>query len=432
MYKQRSLYKICPTMPTHYRMINKFIKPSFMLYSNQEDQGDVTIEKLSNEIYFSDIDTSEDLSDIFKLQNDQKGLQVVLEGDPGSGKTTIVNEIACSWANDVMLNNIKLLLIVNFQDINLHKQSLKKFQDLLKFLKVATKCAAYFEQLAGEGLMVILDGYHEPPTAAKNPQISKLFVSLVGRKILSKCTLMMTTQTAISLSVNAHSDQIRIAKIVGLCRQDRNDYLINHLSPETYQLYFQNRTSVDYFCYNPWNLEMFLWCLKSDPSTGCISDSLKQADLIDKYISLNISHVSGHTHFTCTQEEFIMSVKKSLAYLAYEKLVKGKFVFSEKSFKKYQFKKDYVTRSLLPQDENKTDKYTFVHAIIQTYLAALHILWNGISCCRSWVKFDRPNLHFLKIYVAVCKKNLSLLPIKNTFQTTLTYSKIFPHFLTKQ
>ena len=416
MYKEQSLYKTPHILPTHNHMIKKFIKPTFMLYSNQEDQGDVTIEKLSNEIYFSNIDKSEKLSDIFKLQNDQKGLQVVLVGDPGSGKTTIVNEIVCSWANDDMLNNIKLLLIVNFQDINLHKHSIKNFQNLLKFLNVATKCAAYFERLAGEGLMIILDGYHEPPTAAKNLKISQFFVSLVGRKILPKCTLMMTTQTAISLSVNAHSDQIRIAKIVGLCRQARNDYLINYLSPETYQLYFENRTCIDYLCYNPWNLEMFLCCINSDPST-----SLKQADLIDKYINMNISHVSGHTHFTCTQKEFIMTVKKSLALLAYEKLVKGKFVFSEKTFKKYQFKKDYVTYSLLPQDESKADKYTFAHAIIQTYLAALHILRNGISCCRSWVKFDRPHLYFLKIYAAICKKTPSLLPVKEN-----SYLLIFP------
>ena len=405
MYKERSLYKTHHILSTHNHMIKKFIKPTFMLYSNQEDQGDATIEKLSNEIYFSNIDESEELSDIFKSQNNQKGLQVVLEGDPGSGKTTIVNEIACSWANDNMLNNIKLLLIVDFQDINLHKQSIKNFQNLLKFLKVATKCTAYFERLAGEGLMIILDGYHESPTAAKNPslaaknpltaardlKISQFFVSLVGRKILPKCTLMMTTQAAISLSVNAHSDQIRIAKIVGLCRQARNDYLINCLTPETYQLYFENRTCIDYLCHNPWNLEMFLCCLNSDPST-----SLKQADLIDKYISMNISHVSLHTQFKCTQEEFIMTVKESLAHLAYEKMVKGKFVFSEKIFKKYQFKKDYVTCSLLPQDESKADKYTFAHAIIQTYLAALHILRNGISCCRSWVKFDRPHLYFFQ------------------------------------
>ena len=69
----------------------------FILYNDPEPEEYKTV-KLSSEIYFMEVTATEELFDIFNLQEDQSALQIILKGDPGSGKTTLVREIAYRWA----------------------------------------------------------------------------------------------------------------------------------------------------------------------------------------------------------------------------------------------------------------------------------------------------------------------------------------------
>ena len=336
----------------------------FILYSDPGPQCNTV--KLSNEIYFLKVAATEELFDIFNLKDDQNSLRIILKGDPGSGKRTLVRETAYHWANGYMLSDIKLLLIVNFYS-SLRKKSINNLHEIITYCsKKATKqCEKYFENLEGKGLMIILDDYYELPTMKHH----QFFVDLIQKKIFPKCKLLMTSQSDISLDDShikqiqkANIKEIRIAKILGLTSKGRDEYLS---SPEA---------CVNHLCLNPMNLKMYLWCLRKDSSITLSTQTV----LVDKFICLNITHVSGHKDIICNQEDFVAMVKMCLGKLAYEKLIKNKLEFSGNTFKKYKFKKEYVTKSLLKYDSH-INKYTFAYAAIQYYLAAGYIIQNKLS-----------------------------------------------------
>ena len=210
-------------------------------------------------------------------------MQIILKGDPGSGKTTLVRETAYHWANNNMLKYIKLLLRVNFYSSSLHKKTIKNLYEIITYCSKneaenckkpinnlheiicskheAEKCETYFENLEGEGLMIILDNYTSDYLDNKLPTMKhhQFFVDLIQRKIFPKCKLMMTTQSAISLyhlpikQVQiANIKQIRIAKILGLTSKGRDECLS---SPEA---------CAHHLCHNPMNRNMYLWCSHKD------------------------------------------------------------------------------------------------------------------------------------------------------------------------
>ena len=86
----------------------------------------------------------------------EEGALIILEGRPGSGKTTLTCKITKDWVNGKMLSNASKVFLV----------SLRKDCDKMKLFKsfYHSKAQAYVEQLeecGGKGACFILDGYDE-------------------------------------------------------------------------------------------------------------------------------------------------------------------------------------------------------------------------------------------------------------------------------
>ena len=99
-------------------------------------------------------------SGIFK--NTVVGSRILLEGRPGSGKTTLMNKISRDWAQGVILNSlVSLLILVPLRQ--LASKAEVTLETLLSFIpdEKAQELGQHIRTTAGEGMCFALDGLDE-------------------------------------------------------------------------------------------------------------------------------------------------------------------------------------------------------------------------------------------------------------------------------
>ena len=308
---------------------------------------------------------------------------VLIEGASGMGKTVIAEEIAYQWAENMMLKNVQLLILVSLRDIDI--QNISNFEELLQYYyadkHTASNCAKYFIDSQGKNLMIIFNGLDEM-AVGKQQQNDTFFMNLLLRKILPDCYLVITSRPYITSHIVQYCD-CKI-EILGFAKDDRLCYLQENLSSETCKSVtevIQNNSIIDNLCYIPINLMNFLSLVEYND----IQLPKTQTELTASAIHLTIVH--SKRKFTNEslhpQDEEIDKIIASIAPFAYEMLGKEQFVFSETEMKaadiyiehnenQYGLLKTMQLNSL----QNVPHK-SFVHRSVQEYLAAYYLSKNS-------------------------------------------------------
>ena len=127
------------------------------------------------------------------------GSLILLEGRPGSGKTTLMSKISCDWGNKKILPQAKIVLLVQLRRLNWKGNIRFCLHDLIE-----TACstlssdeikwlAAYIEKKCGEDVVMMFDGYDEyAPGASEDNFVHKI----VTKKFLSKSIVIVSSRPA--------------------------------------------------------------------------------------------------------------------------------------------------------------------------------------------------------------------------------------------
>ena len=121
---------------------------------------------------------------------------VLVEGRPGSGKTTLVHKIIKDWTNGLVLREADLVFLITLRFANISAG--KKFPfDLygqLKYRDEELKAfAGEMERQDGEGVCFIVDGLDEYHCQDKN---SSIVYQLLDKSYLSKSMVIVTSRPA--------------------------------------------------------------------------------------------------------------------------------------------------------------------------------------------------------------------------------------------
>ena len=157
------------------------------------------------------------LSEALDVENQEKKV-VLIEGDPGMGKTTLAINICKCWAEGSLLQNYDAVILITLRDPEI--QESKTISDLL--LMVSDKMREnVFEEIIknhGERVCFIFEGCDELPSCRpRGPSKSSVFFNITSK--LPKCMVIYTSRYKCDIP----GEPLQIIKINGFTEESINE-----------------------------------------------------------------------------------------------------------------------------------------------------------------------------------------------------------------
>ncbi|XP_022777464.1 uncharacterized protein LOC111318865, partial [Stylophora pistillata] len=190
--------------------------------------------KWRRKAYFQLTEKEVHMYEIFKpAKEGEKGARMVLvEGNPGIGKTTFCLKIARDWAKKLVPREFhfpvfQLLFLLKCCDIHkdtkdivqaieeqLLNDDMKNREDFLEYIRDGKN---------QDKILLILDGLDELPEASVN-----VVVKLFRRKIFSRCFILVTSREEKGIDLRQRYDFDTLLQIKGFTSKDAADYIKKH------------------------------------------------------------------------------------------------------------------------------------------------------------------------------------------------------------
>lgn len=198
--------------------------------------------------------------DVHSDKGSNKGMRILVDGAPGVGKTTLGRKISKDWAEEKILKEYDLVML-----LELRKQQFAKATSLKHIFphaydeKLQQQVVDHVNRSKGNKLLVIFDGFDE----LIDPDENLLLLKLLKQELLPKCTVMVTSRQYASKRlhdlqcVDRHfevlgftEEEIQSCIRSGIADESKATALIEHLS---------QRQDISCLCYIPLVCSMVIY-----------------------------------------------------------------------------------------------------------------------------------------------------------------------------
>ena len=331
--------------------------------------------------------------DLFKVVSGKKPVRKVLvEGDAGIGKTTLSIAICEDWANDMLFQQFKMLLLLPLRHQEVASVgSLPEMLELLHSSEALCEVVSeYLIDIEGDEVLIIADGWDE---IINRHQLNESFLyKLLFKRYLPFASVMITSRYSASAEFHKQSLFDRFVEITGFDKENITHYIQSEFANESSKCddlkqQLEANPLVESVCSVPLNCAIIchLWQLNSKEALPTTMTEL-YSKIICNVIFRNIekdannsTNVSRLSSFDDLPED----LKQPWSYLcnfAFETMAKGQIVFSGDELNKLEaahnnriFSFGLLQESLFLLDDGYGRSYHFLHRTFQEFLAAFHL-----------------------------------------------------------
>ena len=360
-------------------------------------------------------------SDLLHELQSKSGIRIIIEGRPGSGKTTLVIEISKDWAKGEILQS-KLFFLIRLRMLHGLEEKLTLlsmlsalFEDLSASGILESLCSHITLQ-SGDGVVFALDGLDEYSPKSKDNFIHKLIM----KRTLPKSTVLITSRPAGTQAYRRNASMI--VEVIGFTGTQIPEYVNRYFADDTQKAqkltaHLQQHRNLMNTCYSPLHLNMLVFLYEEDIELPATETQMYLHFTLSVLLrSIHKRNDSQSTTFLNSYDDLSPEDKSlfdKICKLAFDATVsmKQSFKLSELSDKKI-FKpgakgSDEDTLGLVVVDRQvalrgREEVYSFFHLTFQEYLAAVYIAGLDPNHQQQLIKKYRGDSSFTLMWKFVC------------------------------
>ena len=313
---------------------------------------------------------------------------ILVEGAPGIGKSMFAWELYRQWQQGEMLQNWNVVVLLQLR--NKQVREVKDLSDLL-YNPMASDhdnelVIKHIKSFHGEGVMIIFDGYDELPEEYMTE--NSIFHDLLFKKLLSKCTVMVTSRPVANSSLYTEFKNTveQHVEIIGFAEEDIDSYIESACQSKPdilrdLRLYLSSNPFVYSAAYLPFQCSVVTALyIENWKKKGKIFTPSTLTELYKNLVEVLLQRHADDNHPKYKKTELtitkLLELQLSahpfwkLAKLAAEGLEKQQYVFENVECDTMGMMQN--ADDTLVNRQGTAVHYCFLHHTLQEYLAALH------------------------------------------------------------
>ncbi|XP_063061067.1 NACHT, LRR and PYD domains-containing protein 12-like isoform X2 [Engraulis encrasicolus] len=331
-------------------------------------------------------------SDIFQpLPGQQEHIRTVLTmGIAGIGKTVTVQRFILDWAENRANQDIQLMLLVSFRELNMLKRRLLSLTELLQQLGNDIRDV---EMLHKSRVLVILDGLDESritlnfqskemcSSITEHTSVDVLLTNLIKGNLLPSALIWITTRPAAASQIPPECFD-RVTELRGFSDLQKDEYFKKRISDDDLVERIITHLKSSRVLYIMCHIPVFSWIAATVLErllTGNKEEKIPRT-VTQMYIHFLIMQTNVSKQKYTERKETDKGTILKLGKLAFQQMEKGNLIFYEGDLREcgIDVKEASVYSGVCTQIFNEETGlyqgrlFSFVHLSIQEFLAALY------------------------------------------------------------